>query len=151
MPCYKTHVNFNCFLALPVATAAIYFVESPPTSLLIAFASAFCYSSCFMSPDLDLIHQIKVFSLRGILTLPFRYYSKIFKHRGLSHSFLFGTATRVLWLGGIAVLLFYLFYQAIPSERLFLSYFNEYRDYVLYGLAGAVLADWCHLALDYRG
>lgn len=151
MPSYKKHVNFNCFLALPASMAAIYFVWTPPTPLLIAFASAFCYSSCFMSPDLDLIHQIKVFSLRGLLTLPFRFYSKIFKHRGLSHSFLFGTATRVLWLGGISLLLFYLLYQTIPTERQFLSYFYEYKFFVLYGLAGVVLADWCHLALDYQG
>ena len=149
MPSYRTHVNFNLFLALPVAAAALYYIYTPPTSFLAVFAGAFFYSTCFMNPDLDLVHQIKLFSLRGLLTLPFRFYSKIFKHRGLSHSALFGTATRVLWLAALSFLLFYLLYQTIPSEKKFLSYFNEYKPYALYSLAGIILADWCHLALDY--
>ena len=103
-----------------------------------------------MNPDLDLIHQIKLFSLRGLLTLPFRFYSKIFKHRGLSHSIIFGTATRILWLSGVALLLFYVAYRTIPTEKTFLYYLNYYKLYVIYGLAGIVLADWCHLALDYQ-
>lgn len=149
MPAYKTHVNFNLFLALPAIIGGIYYIYTPPASFLVTLAGAFCYSTYFMSPDLDLIHQIKLFSLRGFLTLPFRFYSKIFKHRGLSHSFIFGTATRVFWLGGLSLLLFYLIYQTIPSEKQFLSYFNQHKLYVIYGLAGVILADWCHLVLDH--
>lgn len=149
MPNYKTHANFNILLALPAAAAGIYYLCAPPIPLLAVFAGTFCYSTLFMSPDLDLIHQIKLFSLRGLLTFPFRFYSKFFKHRGISHSFLFGTATRLLWLGGLSVLIVYLTYQVIPTEKQFLSYFNEYEPYVLYGLAGVVFADWCHLTLDF--
>lgn len=150
MPGYKTHVKFNLLLGLPVIVAGAYYLYAPPTPFLVTLAVAFSYSTYFMSPDLDLIHQTKLFSLRGLLTLPFRFYSKFFKHRGLSHSFLFGTATRILWLGGLSILLFYLAYQTIPSEKQFFSYFKPYKLYVLYGLAGVVLADWCHLLLDYK-
>ena len=49
-----------------------------------------------MNPDLGLVHKIKLFSLRGFITLPFRGYSKIFKHKGISHSFLLGSFTRII-------------------------------------------------------
>lgn len=147
---YKTHVSFNLFFALPIATIAIHYAYAPPTPFLITFIAAFFYSTCFMNPDLDLIHQIKLFSLRGLLTLPFRFYSTIFKHRGISHSIFFGTATRILWLAGISLLLFYAIYRTFPSEKTFLFYLKSYKFYALYGLGGIVIADWCHLILDYK-
>ena len=124
---YKTHVAFNLLCALPVATGGICYIYTPSKHLLITFIGAFVYGTCFMNPDLDLIHQIKLFSWRGFLTLPFRFYSKIFKHRGLSHSFLFGTATRILWLGGIALLLFYAVYQTLPAKKNFCPISRESR------------------------
>lgn len=147
---YKTHVAFNLLVALPIATTGCYYIYSPHHLYLITFVSAFFYGTCFMNPDLDLIHQIKLFSLRGALTLPFRFYSKIFKHRGLSHSVLFGTITRIGWLSGVGLLLFYMIYQTFPTEKKFFYYLNSYKLYLIYGLAGLVLADWCHLFLDYK-
>lgn len=147
---YKTHVSFNTFLALPIASLAIYYFISPPSPLLITFMATFFYSTFFMNPDLDLVHQIKLFSIRGILTLPFRMYSKIFTHRGISHSFFFGTLTRLLWLLGIATLISYFVYRTLPSEKTFFYYYDDYKYFIFYGLSGVVLADWCHLLLDYR-
>lgn len=147
---YKTHVCFNLFLALPVITAGLYYIYTPPHLYLIIFIGAFFYGTCFMNPDLDLIHQIKLLSLRGFLTLPFRFYSKIFKHRGLSHSVLFGTITRIAWLNGVCLLVFYIVYQALPTEKQFFYYLRAYKFYALYGVAGLILADWCHLILDYK-
>jgi len=145
---YKTHVTFNLLFALPFVATGTYYLCEPPILFLSTFIIAFSYSTCFMNPDLDLVHQIKLFSLRGILTLPFRFYSKIFKHRGLSHSMWFGTATRILWLSGLGLFLFYLIYRVVPSEKTLLFYFTHCKSYLLYGLAGIVLADLCHLVLD---
>ena len=150
MPNYRTHVRFNLLIALPCVVAGTYYFHEPSQPFLITFIIAFFYGTCFMNPDLDLIHQIKLFSVRGMLTLPFRFYSKMFKHRGLSHSIFFGTATRILWLCGVTFFLFYLVYQTIPSEKTFLIYLFHYKFYLLYGLAGLLLADLCHIALDYR-
>lgn len=147
---YRTHVTFNLLFALPISAAGICYVQIPPTPYLLTFICAFFYSTCFLNPDLDLIHQIKIFSLRGIMTLPFRFYSKMFKHRGLSHSFLFGTATRVLWLSGLFLLLFYLIYNTLPTHRDFFYYLEEYKSYIIYACAGVVLADWSHLLLDLK-
>ncbi len=146
---YKTHTKFNLFLALPILTAIGYYTLHPSTILLSTFAGVFAYCTLFMSPDLDLAHQIKLKSLRGFFSLPFRFYSKIFKHRGLSHSALFGSLTRILWLAGIALLTFYLVYSVLPDERTFVRFYGHYKYLIWYGFAGICLADWCHLLLDY--
>ncbi|NGX62142.1 MAG: hypothetical protein K940chlam9_01636 [Chlamydiae bacterium] len=147
---YKTHSSFNLFLALPIFVVGIYYLLGPSSSYLLTFIGVFAYSTLFMSPDLDLVHNIKLKSLRGVLSLPFRFYSQVFKHRGISHSFFFGSFTRILWLGGIAFLLFFLLYQALPSQKNFLLFYNQHKLYLLYGVAGICLADWCHLLLDIK-
>lgn len=147
---YKTHVTFNLLGGLPAALAALHYAFDPSPVFLLTFALTFFYSTCFMSPDLDLVHQIKLRSIKGFFSLPFRWYSKIFKHRGLSHSFLFGTLTRVLWLSAIGFIIFFAVYQTLPTQKSLLVYFQQYKPYIYYGLAGAIWADWCHLVLDYR-
>lgn len=147
---YKTHSAFNLLLALPVLMGVLASVFHPPFTLLITFAATFLYSTLFMSPDLDLAYQIKLTSLRGILASPFRLYSRIFKHRGLSHSVIFGSATRILWLAAIALVIFFLIYESLPSEKSLMLFFKKYKSYLLYGLAGICFSDWCHLFLDKR-
>jgi uncharacterized metal-binding protein len=65
-----------------------------------------------LSPDLDLRHNRsrRRWGPLGFLWIP---YTKIFKHRGVSHSLIFGTLTRLGYLGLIALLI-----------ALGLSYFN---------------------------
>lgn len=147
---YKTHSAFNIFLMLPGLVAAIYYFLHPPQALLITFIVTFAYCTLFMNPDLDLVHNIKIMSLRGLLSLPFRFYSKIFKHRGISHSPLFGSLTRILWLGGIALLIFYFIDKALPSARDFKIFYKHYKYFIWYGGAAICLADWSHLLLDIK-
>lgn len=147
---YKTHSAFNLLLALPILVSGLVITIHPPLVLLMTFGGAFSYSTLFMSPDLDLVHQIKLVSLRGVLSIPFRFYSKVFKHRGLSHSPFIGSATRILWLAGVALIIFYLVYNTIPSEKSFWLYYKKYKLYLLYGFAGICVADWCHLLLDRK-
>lgn len=111
----------------------------------MTFILTFTYCTLFMNPDLDLVHNIKVLSIRGILSLPFRFYSRIFKHRGISHSLIFGSLTRILWLGGIALVI----YQALPSSRN-MNYCHSYKYFIWYAAAGVCLADWGHLLLDIK-
>ena len=104
-----------------------------------------------MSPDLDLANQIKLVSIRGFFTFPFRAYAKFFRHRGLSHSIIFGTLTRILWLGLIGLGIFFAIYKAVPKTQDFLSFFFKHKAYILTGLAGVFFADMCHLLLDWKG
>jgi len=150
MASYKTHSTFNIFLALPALLVGIYYFIHPPYALLVTFIATFAYCTLFMNPDLDLAHNIKLLSIRGILTLPFRLYSLVFKHRGISHSLIFGSLTRIIWLAGMALLVFYLVYKALPSTHNFYAYYKYYKFYIWYAAAGICLADWSHLLLDIK-
>ncbi len=150
MPQYKTHTKFNLFLALPMLLTGLFFFIHPQREYAVTFAGTFIYSTLFMNPDMDLAYQIKVGSLRGILSLPFRLYSRIFKHRGLSHSLFFGSLTRVLWLSAIALFVFYLTDQILLSKASFIKFFYQYDLFILFGFFGVFIADTCHLLLDIK-
>ena len=148
MALYKTHATFNLIVALPLLTwAAIYFLN-PTLGQLLVFAVAFIYATLFMNPDLDLANKIKLISFRGLLTLPFRGYSRLFRHRGLSHSLLFGTLTRILWLGALFYLILLLIGREFPDRTAVLTALKDHR--FLFGLTGIALADFCHLLLDIK-
>lgn len=148
---YKGHTTFNLLLALPLLLGGAYYFSEPNPYLLATLGGAFVYSTLFMSPDLDLAYQIRLFSLRGFFSLPFRSYAKLFSHRGLSHNVLFGSLTRILWLLGWATLIFAAVYQALPTQQTFLTFYYSHEPYILYGLAGVCCADWAHLFLDKFG
>ena len=145
---YKTHSSFNIFIALPVILFLLHHFIKPSFNLLITFSICFIYSTLFMNPDLDIANQIKLFSLRGFLTLPFRSYSHFFRHRGISHMFLIGSLTRVLWLGVIAFIIFYIFdISFFNAKKLTTVLHNKHFLYCLFALS---LADLCHLMLDIK-
>ena len=148
MALYKTHATFNIVVALPLLICAGIYFLNPTKSQLIIFAATFAYATLFMSPDLDLANKIKLFSFRGLLTLPFRGYSRFFKHRGLSHSLFFGTLTRILWLGVLLYLILFLFGRHLPDRDQVLALLKNPR--FLFGLTGIALADICHLLLDIK-
>jgi len=150
MALYKTHAKFNILFALPVLIILIYIIFHPKISFLIIFTSSFIYSTLFMSPDVDLTNKIKLFSLKGMLTIPFRIYSKIFKHRGLSHSLIFGTITRIVFLFFLFLIILFLINQSIPSHDSFITFFKIHKKYTLYCFSGIFLADTCHLILDFK-
>lgn len=150
MSSYKQHTSFNLFIAFPLLIAGITYFIHPHKYLLFTFAGSFVYSTLFMSPDLDLAYQIRPFSLRGIFSLPFRSYARCFRHRGLSHSWIFGSLTRILWLFAWFILIFLLCYRSLPKTRAILSIYAVYKPYLLYGFAGICIADWCHLLLDQK-
>ena len=147
---YKEHSKFNIFVALPILLAATFYFMHPHRDLLLTFAGTFIYSTLFMSPDMDLAYQIRLFSLRGLFSLPFRSYAQFFSHRGLSHNIILGSATRILWLAGWGLLIFFAVYKALPTKSTVLKFYKHNESFILYGLAGICLADWCHLLLDRK-
>ncbi|MDN3509544.1 MAG: DUF2227 family putative metal-binding protein [Candidatus Neptunochlamydia sp.] len=150
MAMYKRHAKFNIFIALPILLGVMYYFLHPVRGLMLTFSGAFVYSTLFMNPDLDLANQIRVFSIRGFLTFPFRSYAKFFSHRGLSHNVVLGSFTRIAWLMGWGFLSFLVFYKTLPSKEGLLSLYEHYQPFILYGLAGVCLADWGHLLLDRK-
>jgi uncharacterized metal-binding protein len=101
-----------------------------------------------MNPDMDMANQIKLFSWKGLLTLPFRFYALFFHHRGISHRFLLGTLTRILFILGIAFLFLYLFHKVTFHTDTFLHFITVYKTPLIYLFAGILAADSCHVTLD---
>jgi len=147
---YKTHTAFNVILLLPGCLAAGQLIFEPQRELLGLFTIAFLYATLFMSPDLDLAGQIKLFSLRGVLSLPFRIYAMIFRHRGLSHFPILGSFTRIGWLAGIATIIFFLIYKTLPEQQPLLNFYETYQVEIIWVLMGIILADLGHLILDAK-
>lgn len=133
MPCYRTHARFNLILALPLILAGLINREAALPDIC-CFVSAFAYATILIHPDLDLAYQTKLFSLKGLLTLPFRPYSWICRHRGVSHWPVLGTATRLLYLGALLWLL------KIPGWPI-----NHDLIWIFFGMAAA---DGMHEVLD---
>jgi len=146
---YKDHSRFNCAL-LPLLIGAIVFSFNPPVKNIIYFSLAFLYGTFFMNPDLDLARKIKLLSLRGFLSIPFRSYSYVFKHRGISHSVLFGTITRVTWLFLFILGVLYIIYKKSVTQKDLMLFLNAYKEILSYVFFGLFTADLSHLFLDKR-
>jgi uncharacterized metal-binding protein len=141
MPSYRTHVSVNLFFGLPLALAALkYTVLSTPTDT-ICFIGAFIYGTFFLHPDLDLARNVRLLSLKGLLTFPFRPYSYLFRHRGISHMPVVGTLTRILWLLGFLWVLFTFFNWVYPN-------WIHWGPPLWFGIAGLAVADFYHVFLD---
>ena len=144
---YKTHTKFNLLLALPVLLVVLYRFFHVENFNLCIFSVCFAYSTLFMNPDMDLSHQIKLFSLRGFFSLPFRFYSRIFRHRGISHKPILGSLTRIIWLFAFLALIFYLIDLPFEAKGL-VRFYHTYQKELLFGFVGISSADICHLILD---
>jgi len=100
-----------------------------------------------VGPDLDVDHgNVSYFYMRRIgalLGLAWRLlwwpYSKMAKHRGLSHYPLIGTATRVWYIWVIAWLLSMVLHFKLPAPD----------AHFWHAFAGLVVADLGHIAADW--
>lgn len=145
---YKTHVTFNLLLGYPLGAFVFYHYYSSSHPLFALFSSSFLLSTLFLNPDLDIANSIKLFSTRGLLTLPFRPYSYVFSHRGISHFPIIGTITRLGYIALIGLLIYSVFLGEIPSlESLGLLY-SQYRAVLFIAVIGFMYADLCHIILD---
>ncbi len=112
MPKAKTHNKVN-FVLLAIILSTIYFV--PPVKVYIykyatnitvaVFVVSYIFSNYYLSPDLDLKSNACL-KRWGPFKIVWRPYSWLFDHRKISHSLLFGTLTRILYLliAGIFIL-----------------------------------------------
>lgn len=147
---YRTHSLFNLFIALPISLLILlHYLHIDQKSALI-FALSFAFSTLFMSPDADVANKVKLFSVRGLFSFPFRSYSWFFKHRGVSHTILIGSITRIIWM-----MLFFLVIIAVINYQLLenLDFYQIYlknKNLIHFTFFGVVLADICHLLLDSK-
>lgn len=144
---YRTHNWFNILLILPLCLILGYFFL--PKHLIVLFAIVFIYGTLIMSPDCDIAHKTNPYSIRGVLLYPFRYYSRVFSHRGISHAHIVGTFTRIIWLliffTPIGVFLFF-----TSPEYLSVAYLFLYHHPVELGITilALIISDSSHIFLD---
>ena len=143
MPSGSTHLKFE-IATLPIWTFGGAILGVPWEELVI-FTLSYVAASLFLSPDLDLERSdtARRWGALRILWIP---YSKVFKHRGLSHSILFGPLTRVLYLaalGAAAWGILYLLFGIRGGWRM------PKLSYAGAALAGVYLSNFLHVALDH--
>lgn len=104
MPSGARHLQLELYL-LPVFFIGLYFMELAWPGLL-AFAAAYLLSSLMLSPDLDLRRNSarRRWRVLGFIWAP---YTKVFKHRGMSHNLLLGPLTRIGYLFLLGALVVY--------------------------------------------
>ncbi len=143
MPSGKTHFAFELVL-WPLFLAGYDWFLQPTTTELTLFTGAYIFSSLLLSPDLDL-YRNRARRRWGPLGFIWTPYAKLFKHRGLSHSLLFGTMTRLLYL----TLLFSLVAVGLAYAGLALPGKLQIEPrLLLIAYAGLALPNLLHVLLD---
>ncbi|MDX2007137.1 MAG: metal-binding protein [Meiothermus sp.] len=111
MPSGRVHEAIN-LSALGLGTAA-YLAYQPQLgvaeSTAIAFAAAYLWGTFLVTPDLDLAEQnVRAKGRWGVLGLFWVPYGWMFSHRGLSHTWLVGPLTRLLYMGAVGAVLYWI-------------------------------------------
>lgn len=149
MPGYRTHTTTNL-----LALGGLYYLAAvnyeQDTSLLLTGAASFAVATFLLSPDLDLKHSSPTKNW-GLLRWLWRPYQLMFKHRGLSHSLLFSSATRITYLTIIACVSAYGLHAVgvfSPDRVPMGSFLGEHSATITAAGVGLVLSDTCHIVTD---
>lgn len=146
----KAHDRFN-LLALVIILIASFAIKIE-LSFTLSFILGFLFSTYVFGPDSDLGPKKRI-GLFGTFLYPYRLF---FKHRGLSHHFLIGTLSRVIYLGIILGLGVWMIKQMggleklISMQKMILSRYDQSWPIKLSAafLLGQFCSDLSHLFLD---
>lgn len=177
MPQTKLHSKFNTLILLPLFLALAWYYVSRNLEILAVFSACFLYATFFANPDVDLANQQKLFTLKGIMLIPFKlFYAPFFKHRSkISHSLIWGTPTRLLAIFLFVVLISFtglminkIIYGSLSisdfprllnelwnvvkfSFNDLLSFSEKNKILCISAISGFYLADFGHILLDRLG
>lgn len=167
IPNYLAHTATNCVFGLSL-TCYGFFGQTVVDRHSITIASlSFLAATFLLSPDLDL-HYSTPTKNWGILRVIWRGYSKVFRHRGLSHSLFFSSFTKLIYIIGVSLLFLGVsklvsgllsgdsFYKAFDlSKDVILSisteglkHVTEHKVDMIAALSGIILNDWIHILAD---
>lgn len=157
MPSGRVHETIN--LGVLGALAGGYYglrqpLDLPPVAepVALCFSLSYLVGTFLITPDLDLAEQrVRAKGYWGVLGWIWVPYGLMFSHRGLSHSWLAGPLTRLVYLGAILGL-GWLLLQAVagylesPLPRLQADLPPAHLLWSAVG--GYYLSQWLHLAAD---
>jgi len=151
MPSGRVHLRIEavclvCWVGIGAYLLAKGAITYPP---LAGFVGSYLFSMLFLSPDLDL-PQSRAFRRWGIFRWLWTPYTRLFRHRGLSHRLFLGPLSRVLYLttivglSGLALSLLDLrIVPAVPSWRILVAIgFGLYLPNLTHILADRVDSTW---------
>ena len=147
MPNYTSHIIFN-FVVLFIIYIVIYDENILTLSQLIIFSLSYLIGTTLITPDLDI--KSKCSKWLGILSLPYR---KILKHRGISHHWLFGILTRIVYFSLILMIFISSFlllteYNVFIFLNITFQLFVEYKIETFLFFIGLFLSNLMHVFLD---
>ncbi|MGY4706823.1 DUF2227 family putative metal-binding protein [Candidatus Bipolaricaulota sp. J31] len=145
MPSGKVHLAFE-LATLPLWTTAGVFLGVGWDEIVV-FTAAYAGASLLLSPDLDLAESV-VTRRWGPLRILWWPYTAAFKHRGLSHSIVFGPLTRVLYLGFLAACVWAALYLGLGLR---VGWQLPPPGSVLAFFTGIYLTNLLHVVLDRLG
>jgi len=117
------------------------------------FGISYLAGSFLVTPDLDLaenhVRAKKHWGLLGWLWVP---YGIMFNHRGLSHTWVIGPLTRLIYMAIVGLALSYGVTYLAPYFGYEISIrapiINNWQELALGALAGYYLSQWLHLVAD---
>ena len=127
-----------------------------PAQARLALLVAYLIGTFLVTPDLDLAeNRVRAKTNWGLLGLLWVPYGLMFRHRGLSHSWIVGPATRLAYMALLAVAAGWLASALGPAfgyEFRFEARLERYgREIAIGALAGYYLSQWLHLLADGLG
>lgn len=141
MPKYRTHTGFNLLLLIPSAYLLNRYVGLEES---ILFSGGYIFATYFMSPDVDIFGSgpVRRWKWLSILWLP---YSLLFSHRGVSHTPIIGTLTRIAYLGIVALIISLIVVRDTGALE---GWIRAHRYELLWVASGMFVADILHIFLD---
>ncbi len=154
MPLGRVHETFN--LAVLAGLGAYAFFREGEALWAnreaLAFALAYLVGTFLLSPDLDLAERdVRPAKRWGLLRVLWWPYGLLFRHRGLSHTWVVGPLTRLgylLLLLGLLGLLGKALASLLGLGLGFDLALGWPKEVYLAALLGYYLSQWLHLALD---
>ncbi len=157
----RTHETVNV-VALGVLAGAYAYARSQgyqeqidavlPGPSRLALLVSYLIGTFLVTPDLDLAeNSVRAKSNWGLLGLLWVPYGALFKHRGLSHSWILGPATRLVYMAMLALALAWLADAAAPYLGYHFSVevpLGNWRELAFGALIGYYLSQWLHLVAD---
>lgn len=149
----RTHNALNLGL-LALGLGAVFWVAPERFAdgwpRVFAFAGAYVVGTLLLSPDLDLAHgrvnAKRNWGALGALWVP---YGRAFAHRGVSHTYLLGPLTRLLYLALLALPPALLLWALWPAAwATLLGHAQAATSLGPALLTGYVLSQWLHLMAD---
>jgi uncharacterized metal-binding protein len=141
MPGYNTHRIFN-YIIFIAAVLSVYYsgiLQLSPVQLLVV-GLGFYVGTEFVTPDLDIDSSAyKRWGRLRFLMLPYKW---LFKHRQSSHNILYGAIVRILYVGAIIAVSYYLIFKSFPLENIL------YPIHIIIFLGGIIAANALHVILD---